>query len=252
MKGSDIIRHYKPVIRDDIAGYDLILELNDEQYKVLGDLFVESIRKKSKVTDPVTLNKLVAQAAKFEDKSNIQEFYKDTAILEYVLSGKVPFKRTKNYVPWLTSDAIVFLEYHLIPYHVKSILEIGGGNSSIWYAKRVGSVVTVETNPLWREAIQRWMFEEKLTNLIVLKKLEQVPNRHYDLIMIDGDDPDQCLGQAKQAAQSGCKIIGIDNIKFTNIKGERVDGSGEEAHKWLSQEWKIYKILSDTGFYVRK
>jgi len=54
--------------------------------------------------------------------------------------------------PWLTRGAITFLEGYLRPW--MSVLEFGAGSSTEWFARRVKSVLSIESDSAWAESVQ--------------------------------------------------------------------------------------------------
>lgn len=241
---------------DDIAGFCVVLELNDEQDHVYRKLARNFIIKKFNLTDPKIIQKWVEQLHGVDNQGLLQEFLSTDEIKEFLLDTQTnPIKRTKYYLPWYAADVILFMEYFLIPYQdIKNVLEFAGGNSSIWFAKRVESVITVETSEKWRRAIQNWMMKEQLTNLVIVDSVEKVPIKSYDLVIIDSDVKKQCVVEAMWADNSGSRFIAVDNIHdFITLKGVKGEGSGRLANQWLLENnWEVYTSFKDTCFYMRK
>lgn len=92
-------------------------------------------------------------------------------------------------LPWYTYPAIDFLAAR--DYAGRSVLEFGGGQSTLWWQKRARSVVTFESDPAW---------EAKLTGQVTAN----VSLHHMPIELPD----DQCLAQMKRA---------IDGRKFDVI-----------------------------------
>jgi predicted O-methyltransferase YrrM len=76
--------------------------------------------------------------------------------------------------PWLTSEAVVFLERSLEPDRVG--FEWGSGRSTVWFARWVRRLISVEHDPLWYEQVRKRLDEEGLArsmicllNLLVLR-----------------------------------------------------------------------------------
>lgn len=57
----------------------------------------------------------------------------------------------KNPMPWFTPSSINFIESILSP--DDTIIEFGGGWSSIWFAKKVKYTLTIEASPAWAATI---------------------------------------------------------------------------------------------------
>src|SRR5580704_17716769 len=55
-------------------------------------------------------------------------------------------------IPWYTYPCIDFLRFR--DYTNKTVLEFGGGQSSLWWASRAKSIVTMEGNLNWYDRIK--------------------------------------------------------------------------------------------------
>ncbi|MGB7293175.1 MAG: hypothetical protein WBD99_13460 [Thermodesulfobacteriota bacterium] len=98
-------------------------------------------------------------------------------------------------IPWYTYPCIDFLKYR--SYEDKYVLEFGGGQSTIWWAKRAKKVITLEGDREWYEKIKTSIpdnvdleyvsMENKDINVSQVKTvLEAKQNSKYDVIVIDG------------------------------------------------------------------
>lgn len=112
-------------------------------------------------------------------------------------------KCVENEVPWFTPDSIHYLD--TLCKSTDTVLEIGTGGSTLFFARRCKTVLAIETNPEWY-AKMKTIFEEKnITNVI------------YLLIS------DQNLIEEKLAALSGFDIASVDSVygfnrsRFLNI-----------------------------------
>ncbi len=103
--------------------------------------------------------------------------------------------KTGQPLPWYTYPSIDFLKHR--SYEGKIILECGGGQSTLWWAKRARHVVSFEGDGAWYEKIKRQMpsnvdlfhvsMETKEINVSeVTRTLEAMPHSKYDVIVIDG------------------------------------------------------------------
>jgi hypothetical protein len=98
-------------------------------------------------------------------------------------------------LPWYTYPCIDFLKCR--PFEGKTVLEFGGGQSTLWWAKRAHAVVTLEGDKEWYEKIARRMppnvelhhvASENATTCVdqVEEVLRLKPYSQYDIIVIDG------------------------------------------------------------------
>lgn len=164
----------------------------------------------------------------------------------------------KNSIPWITFQAIDFLEKNLTK--EMHVFEYGGGGSTLFFASKVKELVTVEHNKEWFEGLRNKMNENtaiKWTGYFIeaestpstkglaisnpehyysedvsfrdkiFKKyasvIDQYPDQHFDVILIDGRVRPSCL----QHSLSKVKINGLlilDNSDRTyyleNFKGK--------------------------------
>jgi predicted O-methyltransferase YrrM len=134
--------------------------------------------------------------------------------------------------PWLAPEAIEFLGTLLRPNG--RVLEYGAGGSTIWLARRVTWVTSLEHSPSWLEATERALVERGLRHKAAVK---QVPagddpdfearvrasfnGRRWDLAFVDG----QALGRAAmvrisaEALRPGGWLV-VDNV---GAKGDDLD-----------------------------
>jgi hypothetical protein len=142
--------------------------------------------------------------------------------LQYIFdkSRYVAFRWTHPHTPWFTPDAIDFLENHLKPTHEG--FEWGSGWSTLWLAKRLARLVSVEHDPKWSAQVSRQLLRNSQHTAKVL--LEQVENsyihaiermskRTLDLIIVDGLDSlrDRCALLALEYVKPGGLLL-VDDI----------------------------------------
>ena len=84
--------------------------------------------------------------------------------------------------PWYTKS---FLD-ELVTWDLldKEVLEIGGGFSTIWWNNKCHHVHTIENNKFWAQQIKDFY-----SNVNILDNI--IPNKKYDIIIIDNDDCDR-------------------------------------------------------------
>jgi predicted O-methyltransferase YrrM len=100
--------------------------------------------------------------------------------------------------------------------------EWGSGRSTLWFAERVGSLVSVEHDPKWH----RWVNEE--LNVKGLKNVEyrlcedefkyakvasEYPSESFDFCLVDGLARDECALAAISLVKPG-GIVVIDNCNW--------------------------------------
>jgi hypothetical protein len=91
-------------------------------------------------------------------------------------------------IPWYTYPAIDFLGQRR--YHDKTILEFGGGQSTLWWAARAKSVLSIEEDPHWFTKIQVQVPNNAEVRCILdpasIKAFLKSRNRKFDIIVVDG------------------------------------------------------------------
>ena len=78
--------------------------------------------------------------------------------------------------------------------HGTKVLEMGSGHSTIWLAILGADVVTVESDPLWDEAVDGWLSERHLSATRILCEPETIryaanayPDAYFDVLFVDGE-----------------------------------------------------------------
>ena len=124
---------------------------------------------------------------------------------------KRPVDRQGNPIPWLTYPMIEFLEERLTK--KMSVFEYGGGHSTIYLAKRVCDITTVEHNQDWYEHLKASVPDN--CNL-VFRELEYGGDysrtatdmgKEYDIILVDGRDRVNCATHSASAVGTSGVII---------------------------------------------
>lgn len=139
---------------------------------------------------------------------------------------EIIYQKNHKEFPWLTRDANIILNGYLCPNDVG--LEFGGGRSTIWFAKRVKSLVCIEGNRQWFEAITGMLNDEN-TNNVDCRSLNgsdessheyaaEIRNiysefgaLYFDFVLVDGVCRDICALEAVFALKPGGILI-IDNV----------------------------------------
>ena len=114
-------------------------------------------------------------------------------------AGK-PIDRHGNPIPWMNLSVVAMLEERLTP--DLKLFEFGSGYSTVFYAARVASVVSVEYDEVWYQAVSARMSHN--TTIIFRKndtdgkycRVIVGMGEHYDVVIIDGRDRVNCLKQS--------------------------------------------------------
>jgi hypothetical protein len=154
--------------------------------------------------------------------------------------SKSPVDQDNNPIPWVTYSFIDFIKERLKKQH--TVFEFGSGNSTYFYGKYAGIVVSVEHDKEWYDKISgskpenaEMIFCELVRDGDYCRmpiKLEET----FDIIIVDGRDRVNCCKQAvKAVSESGVIVLddsereayneginflisnGFKHLKFTGI-----------------------------------
>lgn len=116
-----------------------------------------------------------------------------------------------NPIPWVNYSFIDFIKHRLKKQH--TIFEFGSGNSTIFYAQKVGKVVSVEHDKQWYDKIVGAKPEN--VELIYCELVRdgdycRMPiklKKTFDIIIVDGRDRVNCCKQAINAVSENGVIV---------------------------------------------
>ena len=162
----------------------------------------------------ITSSKRLRTLLDFDDKGYLDEVGWFDAF-----DSKSPVDRDNNPIPWVTYSFIDFIKSHLKPHH--TIFEFGSGNSTYFYAKYAGMVVSVEHDKEWYDKIvgtkpenSEMIFCELVRDGDYCRmpiKLEET----FDIIIVDGRDRVNCCKQAiKAVSENGVIILDDSEREF--------------------------------------
>ena len=150
-----------------------------------------------------------------------------------VLNGKMPLDLE---LPWFSYASIDFLEDWLKPH--MTVCEYGSGGSTIFFARRVKSVCSIEDNPKWLELVTRRLEEKSIRNATLklcpfdaknpvgFEKsdyLHAIPDERFDVIVVDGTEEwtpvrPFCFEKAEASVKSGGIIIVDDSWRYRRLR----------------------------------
>jgi SAM-dependent methyltransferase len=122
--------------------------------------------------------------------------------------------------PWLTRQAICYLSAHLRS--TDSGFEWGSGRSTVWFARRIARLVSIENNPLWHARVCGRLQRHNLKNvdyrLIEDSSRYKVaadsfPDNSFDFCLVDGSDRDACALAAIRIVRPGGLLV-LDNSNW--------------------------------------
>lgn len=146
-----------------------------------------------------------------------------------------------NPIAWCTYPFLYFM-YPRLQKHF-DVFEYGCGNSTIWYAKKVNTITSVEHDKNWLNKIRSTM---PANSTIVHKELvyggdycKEVSNAKmkYHIVIVDGRDRNNCLMNAVQHLTEDGIVI------FDNSELKQYQSSVEEVMKTGFKRLDFYGML---------
>ena len=152
----------------------------------------------------------------------VVEVLQNDFALEKSIDEKVCLDKDGNPIPWYTYPAIEYLSQ--LDYSDKKVFEYGCGYSSIFWALRAKSVVSIEDNESY---YKRWSGEFCELNLQIKHREERDVYENaifeeddaYDIIVVDGKRRFECATAAVKKLVKGGIII-LDDSDRINTSDE--------------------------------
>lgn len=133
--------------------------------------------------------------------------------------SKSPIDQDGNPIPWVTYSFIDFIKHRLNKQ--QSIFEFGSGNSTLFYSKYAGLVVSVEHDKEWFEKIVKDKPENSeiiFCDLVRGGDYCQMPvklEEKFDIIIVDGRDRVNCCKQSVDAlSETGVVVLDDSEREF--------------------------------------
>ncbi|MDM5272404.1 hypothetical protein PGH07_09455 [Sulfurovum sp. zt1-1] len=150
------------------------------------------LQKIKKIVKVLTNFKLLKQLINLNESGYLYE-------IGWINSFKheMPIDKDGNPLPWVTYSFIDFITDRLNS--TMNIFEYGSGNSTLWYAKKVNDVTSVEHDKLWYEKIKKLMPKNVSMNYQSLKyddeycRFANTIDRKFDIVIVDGRDRVNCI-----------------------------------------------------------
>jgi predicted O-methyltransferase YrrM len=184
--------------------------------------------------------------------------------------------------PWLTKEMTGLLECWLKP--SDSGVEWGSGRSTLWLAKLVGHVTTIEENPIWAKRVSGMLEQAGCAAKVRLLEVpieandrsnpaqsayvsagNSVTDSSLDFALVDGDLRDECALVAIRKLKSGGILI-IDNVEryivpvmASTSPARRMASEGCPTEAWdrvwaMIKDWRCIWTsngVTDTAFWVK-
>ena len=122
-------------------------------------------------------------------------------------------------LPWVPYPAIRRIQELIQPDW--DVLEMGSGNSTLWFATRVKHIRSMESDPYWYSRVKAGLAGASAAIDYEFINVDQRPGSYwelkedqvesYDFVMVDGLFREECIKSALRAARPGGYIY-LDNI----------------------------------------
>jgi hypothetical protein len=130
--------------------------------------------------------------------------------------------------PWLTSDAVRFLDSWLRPGDAG--VEWGTGRSTAWFASRVGRLLSIEHDPLWHSRVAAQLAANGIDTVDLrlapvadaerpslghpyLAVARSIPAKSLDFVLVDGVWREHCAEAALGLIRRGGLLV-LDNANW--------------------------------------
>lgn len=181
--------------------------------------------------------------------------------------------------PWLTSSANKILADYLRSADVG--LEFGSGRSTVWFARHVAHLTSVEHNAVWHSKVVGLLVKNNLSNANVLlfgtgnqsitrpedspyvKVTERFADESLDFVLVDGIYRDVCTNAALYKLKPGGLLI-FDNANLylpcrSISPNSRSLTQGAASPEWATflqrvKEWRCIWTtngVSDTALFIK-
>jgi predicted O-methyltransferase YrrM len=166
------------------------------------------------------------------------------------------YRITHPLAPWLTPESIRLLDRYVDCR--TTVFEFGSGRSTLWFARRVRRVVTVEHNADWFQSTEKACKTAGITNVKLLhnpiltkgdrekyaQRISTIEGRGFDVVLIDGAARELCTKAALSRVVPGGLLV-IDNVNRYLPSKSRAPDSRSQSAGPLSSEWaELSKSLS--------
>jgi len=173
------------------------------------------------------------------------------------MSNSAPYDEIGNYLPWMNYGIIHLLKQRLN--NQLELFEFGCGYSSLFYAKRVKSITSVEHNEKWYNTVRTMLpcnanviYQSEDQDGKYARKITGM-NKKYDIVIIDGIDRVNCVKQSIHHLQPSGVIL-LDDSDRAEYK-EAFDYASEHGFRsldFLGIKPTGYKEYTSSIFYRDK
>jgi hypothetical protein len=159
--------------------------------------------------------------------------YISRCVTHNVIGGKTPADLE---MPWFSYAAIDFLEDYLEPH--MTVCEYGSGGSTLFFAKRVSQVCSIEDNADWFHTVSQKLAQKSVRNVTLKfcpfdfknpvgfeksQYLHAVPEEPFDVLVVDGSEEwtpvrPACFTKAEDRVKAGGIIVVDDSWRYPELR----------------------------------
>ena len=122
--------------------------------------------------------------------------------------------------PWLTKEANLILSTLLKPNDIG--LEFGSGRSTIWFAKKIKHLTSVEHNEQWYDKISKMIKDNNLNNVDLflfqnedyIKIADKFKDNSLDFVLVDGILRGKCANAVIKKVKVGGILVVDDAHRY--------------------------------------
>lgn len=208
------------------------------------------------------LNLLLAEKKKFPNAGT-------WGLLKYYKRWSQSFTNNQSIqeIPWMTFGVVNFLESYARK--DMKVFEYGSGSSTLFWAKRVGEIVSIEHDPEWAQHVKHALAQfnyrhvklelvepEKTTGKLTpadpfqfgsddekfkgysfekyVLKIREYPDDHFDVVVVDGRARPSCIAAGIAKVKPG-GILLVDNSEREYYFAETL--SMLSSGNWIRQDY---------------
>lgn len=178
--------------------------------------------------------------------------------------------------PWIPAKAVRALE-GMLHSKMKGV-EFGSGRSTVWYAKRLKSLVSIEDHEAWYTEVKKQLETTGSSNVEYLFKssliddhgeseycnyIDSFKNESLDFIVVDGKHRDRVANKSIQKLASGGILLLDDSERYLAYASKAPYALGNDIAKmtpsWIKfheqvASWKMQRFtngVSDTALFIK-
>lgn len=160
---------------------------------------------------------------------------------------------TMSVLPWWPYGAVKEFEYRLRP--SDSVLEVGGGQSTLWLGERVSWVCAIEECPSWADTIRQNAQKRGLNNVKTISDESDAAfsrllgEREWDVVIIDGASDRFGIFEALLRSTSSPRIVVYDDTDRNENDVENVEVPGYRKDVYRGFKPQTVYVCETTMFF---